>query len=140
MNLRRSLLVALGIAGSLVPAAPASARQASPTPAASRSPEDAARSIAARWKPLLGLSDEQTARFEAVALTAEKKTAEARAAAAGDAAKFQQSMSAIFQERRAAVEKILTPPQWQQYEASMAKARKQAAEKAAPAATPKPPA
>jgi hypothetical protein len=99
-----------------------------------------ARSIAARWKPLLGLSDEQTARFEAVALTAEKKTADARAAAAGDAAKFQQSMAVIFQERRAAVEKILTPPQWQQYEAYMAKARKQAGEKSAPAATPKPPA
>jgi len=106
---------------------------------AQRSPEETARSIAARWKPLLGLSDDQTARFEAVALTAEKKTAEAKAAAGSDSAKFQASMAAIFKERKAAVEKILTPPQWQQYEAYMAKARKQAAEKAAPT-PPKPPA
>ena len=106
---------------------------------AQRSPEETAKSIAARWKPLLGLSDDQTARFEAVALTAEKKTAEAKAAAGGDSAKFQESMAAIFKERKAAVEKILTPPQWQQYEAYMAKARKQAAEKPAPAPT-KPPA
>ena len=70
------------------------------------------------------LSDEQTARFEAVALTAEKKKAQAETAAAGDAARFQEAMSAIFKERQAAVEKILTPPQWQQYEAYMAKARK----------------
>ena len=108
---------------------------------AQRSPEETAKSIAARWKPLLGLSDDQTARFEAVALTAEKKTAEAKAAAGGDSAKLQESMAAIFKERKAAVEKILTPPQWQQYEAYMAKARKQAAEKPAPAAAPpKPPA
>jgi len=106
---------------------------------AQRSPEETAKSIAARWKPLLGLSDDQTARFEAVALTAEKKTAEAKAAAGGDSAKFQESMAAIFKERKAAVEKILTPPQWQQYEAYMAKARKQAAEKPAPAPS-KPPA
>jgi len=104
-----------------------------------RSPEEIAKSIAARWKPLLGLTDEQTARFEAVALTAEKKTAEAKAVAGADSAKFQASMAAIFKERKAAVEKILTPPQWQQYEAYMAKARKQAAEKPAQAPS-KPPA
>ena len=74
-----------------------------------------------------------------MALTAEKKTAEAKAAAGGDSARFQASMAAIFKERKAAVEKILTPPQWQQYEAYMAKARKQAAEPPAPAPS-KPPA
>ena len=92
-------------------------------------------------EPLLGLSDDQTARFEAAALTAEKKTAEAKSAAGSDSAKFHEAMVAIFKERKAAVEKILTPSQWQQYEAYMAKARKQAAEKPAPAAAPaKPPA
>ena len=108
---------------------------------AQRSPEEVAKSIAARWRPLLGLSDDQTSRFEAVALTAEKKTAEAKAAAGGDSAKFQEAMAAIYKERKAAVEKILTPPQWQQYEAYMAKVRKQAAEKPSPPAAPaKPPA
>jgi hypothetical protein len=118
----------------------ARAQEARPTPQAQRTPEETAKSIAARWKPLLGLSDVQTARFEAAALTAEKKTAEAKAAGS-DSAKFHEAMVAIFRERKAAVEKILTPPQWQQYEAYMAKARKQATEKPASAAAPgKPPA
>jgi hypothetical protein len=117
-GLRRAFV----LTAALLASAPAArAQSATPTP---RSPEETAKSIAARWKPLLGLSDDQTARFEAVALTAEKKTAEAKAAAGGDSAKFQESMAAIFKERKAAVEKILTPPQWQQYEAYMAKARK----------------
>jgi ABC-type phosphate/phosphonate transport system substrate-binding protein len=121
MNGRRRLSTALVV---LLMAAGAVAQPDSPTPAAPRTPEERAKSIAARWKPLLGLSDEQTARFEAVALTAEKKTAQAETAAAGDAARFQEAMAVIFKERQAAVEKILTPPQWQQYEAYMARARK----------------
>jgi hypothetical protein len=134
MRFRNRAFAALAGAAALTLATAARAQQAAP-----RCPEETAKSIAARWKPLLGLSDDQTARFEAVALTAEKKTAEAKAAAGNDAAKFQESMAAIFKERKAAVERILTPPQWQQYEAYMAKARK-AAEKPAPAAPAKPPA
>ena len=57
-----------------------------------KSPEEMAKWIAARWKPILELSDEQTARFEAVALEAEKRTAAARMAAGGDWAKFRESM------------------------------------------------
>jgi predicted nucleic acid-binding Zn-ribbon protein len=111
-----------------------------PVRAQERSPEELAKSIAARWKTLLGLSDEQTAQFEAAALSTEKKTAQARSAAAGDAAKLQESMAGIFKERKAAVEKILTPDQLKRYEELMAKARKKVADKAAPAAPPKPPA
>ena len=116
------------------------AAAAIPARAQQRSSEALAKSIAARWKTLLELSDEQTASFEAVALSTEKKTAEAKAAAAGDAAKIQESLAMIFKERKAGVEKILTPDQLKRYEELVAKVRKKAADKAAPAALPKPPA
>jgi hypothetical protein len=104
-----------------------------------RSPEEMAKWIAARRKPILELSDEQTARFEAVALDAEKRTAAARAAAGGDRAKFRESMRPVLEEPNAAVAKILTPDQMKKYEAAMALARKKAAEKPAGAQTGKPP-
>jgi hypothetical protein len=110
-----------------------------PAFAQSKSPEDTARSIAARWKPILGLSDEQTARFEAVALDAEKKTAAARAASGADQAKLREVMRPILEERNAAVVKILTPGQVQKYDAAMALARKKAAEKPATSTPGKPP-
>jgi hypothetical protein len=110
-----------------------------PALAQTKSPEDTARSIAARWKPILGLSDEQTARFEAVALDAEKKTAAARTASGGDQAKFREAMRPILEERNAAVVKILTPGQVQKYDAAMVLARKKAAEMAAAPTPGKPP-
>jgi hypothetical protein len=100
-----------------------------PAFAQGKSPEEMAKLIAARWKPILELSDEQTSRFEAVALDAEKRTAAARAAAGGDWAKFRESMHPILEDRNAAVAKILTPDQVKKYEAAMALARKKAAEK-----------
>lgn len=113
---------------------------ATPALAQARSPRETARSIALRWKPILGLSDEQTARFEAVALEAEKKTAAARATSGGDAAKFRDAMKPVLEERNAAVVKILTPGQMQKYDAAMELARKKAAEKPAATAPTKPPA
>ena len=107
--------------------------------AQAKSPEEMARSIAERWKPILGLSDDQTTRFEAVALVAEKKTAAARTASGGDAAKFRDALKPILEERNAAVEKILTPGQVQKYEAAMALARRKAAEKPTATAPGKPP-
>ena len=56
---------------------------------AQRSPEETAKSIAARWKPLLGLRRPDT-RFEAVALTAEKD-GRGEGRRRSDSAKFQQS-------------------------------------------------
>jgi hypothetical protein len=112
---------------------------ASAARAQAKSPEETAKSIAQRWKPILGLSDEQTAKFEAVALEAEKKTAAARASAGGDTAKFRDAMKPILEERNAAVVKILTPGQVQKYDAAMELARKKAAEKPAAAAPTKAP-
>ncbi|HWZ86203.1 MAG TPA: hypothetical protein VN032_08380 [Thermoanaerobaculia bacterium] len=110
-----------------------------PAFAQSKSPEETARSIAARWKPMLGLSDEQTTRFEAVALDAEKKTAAARAASGADQTKLREALRPILEERNAAVVKILTPGQVQKYDAAMALARKKAAEKPAASTPGKPP-
>ena len=104
-----------------------------------KSPEEMAKWIAARWKPILELSDEQTARFEAVAFEAEKRTAAARAASGSDFAKFREAMRPILEERNAAVAKVLTPDQMKKYEAAMALARKKASEKPAGAPPGKPP-
>jgi Spy/CpxP family protein refolding chaperone len=104
-----------------------------------KSPEEMAKWIAAQWKPILTLTDDQTARFEAAALETEKKTAAARTAAGGDWAKFREAMRPILEERRAAVAKILTPEQMKKYEEAMALARKKAAERPAGAAAGKPP-
>jgi len=104
-----------------------------------KSPEEMAKWIAAQWKPILTLTDDQTARFEAAALETEKKTAAARTAAGGDWAKFREAMRPILEERRAAVAKILTPEQLKKYEEAMALARKKAAERPAGAAAGKPP-
>jgi hypothetical protein len=105
--------------------------------AQARSPEEIAKSTAARWKPILGLSDEQTVQFEAISLTAEKKTVEAKAASGADKEKLREAMRPILKERNAAVEKVLTPGQMQKYEAAMALARKKASEPApAPAKPP----
>jgi hypothetical protein len=100
-----------------------------PAFAQGKSPEEMAKWIAARWKPILELSDEQTTRFEAAALESEKRTATARTAAGGDWAKFRELMRPVLADRNEAVAKILTPEQMKKYEAAMAEARKKAAEK-----------
>jgi Spy/CpxP family protein refolding chaperone len=110
-----------------------------PVFAQGKSPEEMAKWIAARWKPILELSDEQTARFEAVALEDEKRTAAARVAAGGDWAKFRELMRPILADRSAAVAKILTPEQLRKYESALAEARKKAAEKPAGPSRGKPP-
>lgn len=92
------------------------------------SPEVRAKSIAVRWKPLLGLTDEQTVQFEKIALDAEKRTAQARVAAGGDPARLREAMAPILKDRNAAVAKLLTPEQMKKYEAAMDLARKRAAE------------
>lgn len=130
MRLNRMVLVSLLAVG--VAAVPAGAQQ--------RSSEEVAKSIAERWKTLLDLSGEQTRQFENLAFAIEKKTVDAKAAAAGDPAKLEASMTDIFKERQAAVAKILTPDQLKRYDELMARARRKAAQKAAPAAPAKPPA
>lgn len=117
----------------------AMAPAAVPVFAQGKSPEEMAKWIAARWKPILTLTDEQAARFEAVALETEKKTAAARTAAGGDWAKFREAMRPILEERNSAVAKILTPEQLKKYEDAMALARRKAAERPAGAAAGKPP-
>ncbi len=112
---------------------------AAPLPAQGRTPEETAKSTAARWKPILGLSDAQTADFEKVALETDRRSAEARAAAGGDAARLKESMRVILADRNAAVAKILTPEQMKKYDAAMALARRKAAEKPAAAPPAKPP-
>ena len=111
-----------------------------PAAAQARTPEETAKAIAARWKPILGLSDEQTLKFEKVALDAEKATAQARAKAGGDPEMLKAAMQPIYQQRNASVEKILTPGQMQKYDAAMAVARKKAVEKPTPPVPAKPPA
>jgi len=99
------------------------------SPAFAQSAEDLAKAAAERWKSILNLSDEQTAKFQDVSLDTQKRLAEAKTAAAGDKEKFAESAKSIWKDHDAQLEKFLTPDQMKTYRektAEMKKAREKA--------------
>ena len=112
--LRITLLSALSL--SLMAATVHSAEKprsvAAPT---ARTPQDLAREALARWKTTLTITDAQTPRFESIMIDSYRKMAQAKASAAGDKAKLNDSVLAVFKEREAALATVLTPAQLMLY-------------------------
>jgi Spy/CpxP family protein refolding chaperone len=112
--LKITLLAALSL--SLMAATVHSAEKprsvAAPT---ARTPQDLANEALARWKTTLKITDAQAPRFESIMIDSYRKMAQAKASAAGDKAKLNDSVFAVFKEREAALVAVLTPEQMMLY-------------------------